>query len=603
MAARTTTQAGSFTAGATWVGGVAPSSGDTVTINHAVTWTPGAGSFTLGTGTGTAVTIGSSGSLSITPTGSFTLTLAGTWSGTNTTAYELVADSTTATLAIVFDATAATGGFQILTAGAYDVSSVPRGWNLIGNATKRISVSSLPSDGSKNSYFGPTGQNGGGVVRATYVDFLRIGDATNAAFAPNWGSGRTWSVPITNCTFTSCGQYTLSVDSSYTSAYSFTDCVWTSSAVNESTSWVTRISSQTSTGSITFTRCVFDKMVKHSYMALVSYSGCYFNNGWAGSHVATQWTGMDNCFIRQTSNSLILCGSLTNSFIMYDAPAYSNPEFMTNSSALTGSFTLNWTGNAFYFNGSDYTGGLLFAAAASATGVVNIKNNLALANAAGYNSGNLITSNGTVTPGFGIYVEHNTVFISRQNGAEIGHLYGGSVENPPRYKSYKSNLFIGGVDNSFKMSNVDSNSLTDIINPTDADYNGSYGITPTYAALAATYTNQGRGYAAKWSATPGAHDVDGQNPNFVNGSATLTTWGVTQGGTTEADALTIIKAAPATKVAALLAYLASAFAPTNSAFKGTAHDGGDIGAFSVVSGTVPYGNTSAMTGGFSALGF
>lgn len=597
MAAKTTTQAGPFTTGSTWVGGVAPSSGDTVTINHAVTWTPGAGSFMLGTGTGTAVTIGSAGSLALTPTGAFTLTLAGTWSGTNTTAYELVASATSATLAIVFDATAAGAGFQILTAGAYDTGSTPRGWNLVGNATRRISVSSLPSDGTKNSYFGPTAQNGGGVVQAAYVDFTRIGDATNSMFAPNWGNSRSWNLSLSNCTFTSCGQYTVSVDSSYSSTFAFTDCTWASSVTNGSTSFPVSLSSLT-TGAVTFTRCVWDQAIKLTNVKNVSWPNCYFNNGWAGTAVTIPWTSMTGCFIRQTTDDLICPGSVTDSFLFYDLPAGSNPHWLSLPASIAAGSTIDWSRNAIYFNGTDAAGNIYLTACSTAV-THNIKNNLALPNAGGSMSGALVTSNNAVGAGFQLNIEHNTLFVKGQHGLEIGHGYT-TVESPSRYASVRSNLFIGG-GTGYKAYNVDGTTSQDLLTPSLTDYNAGYQTVATSGV--ANFVNEGRGYAGKFSSTPGVHDVDGQNPNFVNGSASLTTWAVTQGGSTEADALTYIKAAPATKVPALLAYLAAAYSPTNTALKATAHDGGDIGAFSVtVLGTVPY-QSNLMSGNFSSMGF
>ena len=159
------------------------------------------------------------------------------------------------------------------------------------------------------------------------------------------------------------------------------------------------------------------------------------------------------------------------------------------------------------------------------------------------------------------------------------------MESPNRYTSIKSNIFIGGTT-GYKVLNVDSSTTLDLVPPANLDYNASYQIKTTSGVSG--FTNEGKGYCSKWSATPGTHDVDGVNPAFVNSSASFANWAISQGSSNtgtaaEADGVTYIKADLNTKIAALLAYFAAAYAPTAAAFKGTAHDGGDIGAYAWVS--------------------
>ena len=582
MAARTTTQAGDFAADATW-GGTKPTNGDTITVNHAVTWAPAAGStFALGTGTGTAITIGTSGTLTITGAGAFTLNLTGGIDDQNTTTQGIVVNATNGAVAINVDATADTAGFQLLTGNAYDgfganVTNL-RGLKLNGNATYRITLTSLPSNGTKNSYFPVTTRSGGGVVNASYTDFVRIGDGTNSAFAPNFINTRSFPMAFDNCTFTSCGQFLLSPDDGYASAISFTDCTWITPVTDQATTYPLNMNSQV-TGSVTFTRCIWPVQIKFSTVTGVTWTNCYFHNAWAGTHTATAWNDMNGCFVRQTFDSAITPGPVTNCFLYWDNPSGVNPHWLTNSTSYTGG-TIAWSGNVAYFNGSDANGNIFTVSGSGITPTYNIVNNLALPNAAGAASGVLVTSASTVSNGFAINVNHNTAFVKDQYGLEIGHYYT-TVETPSRFPSVKSNLFIGGTT-GYKVDNPDNTTTQDLISPTAADYNGSYQIKLTSGA--SNNLNEGRGYAARWSATPGTHDVDGQNPNFVNGSASLANWAISQGSTNtgvtaEADAITYIKAALGTKMTALKSYFAAAYAPTNTAYHGTAHDGTDIGAF------------------------
>lgn len=584
MALRSTAQAGPLTTGATWSGGVAPSSGDTLSISHAVTWDPSAGSsFQIGTGTGVALTFGSAGSLTITPAGAFTLTFAGSTAGGNTSGYELTVNATNGPVTINVDATGAGAGFAMIAGGNYSVTNAG-GWNLNGNATYGITVASLPSDASKNSYFTNGGTGGGGNVQASYVTFRRVGVAsTTSAFAPTLDN-RLRSLTWTNVTLDACGEITLSGDANYTGTISFTRVVSTNTATNGTSKYPLNASFGAN-GTRSFTRCVWDKTVKFGHLRGCSFSACYFHNGWSGADVVSTWVGMDGCFIRQTFDSLYTSGSVTNSFLYWDNPNGNNPHFLGGTSNPAGAVTFNWNDNVAYYNGTDANGNVFTPpSTTNAALTYNINGNLILPNRAGTNTGALVTSYGPVAPGFSLSVNHNTVFVAGQHGLEIGHLYT-SVETPNRYASVKSNLFLGG-GTGYKAYNVDSTAIADFMLPANVDYNGSHRIKTTSGVSA--FTNEGKGYASKWSVLPGAHDVDGQDPAFVDPTASLATWAVSRGSTAgtalaqEADALTYIQANPAL-TASLNSWIQARFAPTNPAFKGAAHDGGDIGAFAYLS--------------------
>jgi hypothetical protein len=78
-------------------------------------------------------------------------------------------------------------------------------------------------------------------------------------------------------------------------------------------------------------------------------------------------------------------------------------------------------------------------------------------------------------------------------------------------------MWAAGPGGSLKMNTI-SNSLatnTDPCDPAACDYNAGYNLAATQPGCT-NCTNQGRGYAAKFSATPGAHDIDGQDPRFVD---------------------------------------------------------------------------------------
>jgi hypothetical protein len=91
----------------------------------------------------------------------------------------------------------------------------------------------------------------------------------------------------------------------------------------------------------------------------------------------------------------------------------------------------------------------------------------------------------------------------------------------------KSNIMWAPTSGTFlKLATQDTttNQTQDVCTTSSAtvsncDYNAGYQSAATKlcpSAVPGNCTNQGRGYAGKWSYTPGAHDVDGTNPGFVD---------------------------------------------------------------------------------------
>lgn len=579
MAAKTTSGAGSFTDGTKWGGGVAPVSGaDTLTINHAMTWAPSAGSaFTIGTGTGVALTFGSAGSLTITGLGAFDLTLAGSTAGGKVSSRELVVNATNGAVTINLDATGAGAGFNMLVGNTYDGGTGSPtwnrgGWDLNGNATYGITVQSLPSDGTKNSNF-TGGTNGGwGHIDADYVTFRRIGTSSAAAFAPSMdtrNNNHTWN----NVTLDACGQITHSGNGSYTATLSYTDVKSTNTATNGTTSWPLSYG-MSAAGTRTFTRCVFDKKIKINTPLGFNGDACYFHNGWEGTNSTSVGGTLNNSFVRQTFDSVITSFNINNTFMYWDNPAGSNPHWISVNGSATGAVNYTYNGNIYYYNGNDAAGNVITTSSSNTTMTITANNSIVLRNAAGVSSGVLMTSNGSVGNGFSITCNHNTMYVSGIYGLEIGHLYSvGDTTN--RYVAVKSNLFLGGTT-GYKCLDIDAVLITDIIPPANANYNGSYQIKAT--AGTAGFTNEGKGYAGKWSVTPGANDIDGQDPQFVDPNVSLSAWDLSLGGAgTDTAAAARIQANPAL-AASLVSYIRAGYAPRNAIYKNAGHDGVTIGA-------------------------
>lgn len=146
----------------------------------------------------------------------------------------------------------------------------------------------------------------------------------------------------------------------------------------------------------------------------------------------------------------------------------------------------------------------------------------------------------------------------------------------------------------------------DVITGANLDYNGKYNV----ATGAGNTINGSAGQSLdgyqnlKITASPGAHDVTG-DPQFVDKTRNLATWGqITQGADgTVAGALAKIAANPALIYSAsdgttLIPWVRAGFTPTNTAYRGTAHDAGDIGAVTMARGATHPGANGRTGDGY-----
>jgi hypothetical protein len=212
---------------------------------------------------------------------------------------------------------------------------------------------------------------------------------------------------------------------------------------------------------------------------------------------------------------------------------------------------------------------------------------------------------------------HNTFMI--QNNAlaagpsQTNYFGEGGIAPAGSVDTFKSNLgwnpntatpsFLWSVSNSHRAT-MTPNAL----DPTGADYNACYGcnLVPTYSTTGyngftsmtnstncggGTCTQTGTVYDVPLTGTvPGVHDVVNVDPQFVDARRNSKRWvelrnSMTAETATQDDVVAYLRTGPGTfasKISDVITWVKGGFAPQNPAYKGMAHDGGDIGAVPVL---------------------
>jgi hypothetical protein len=123
------------------------------------------------------------------------------------------------------------------------------------------------------------------------------------------------------------------------------------------------------------------------------------------------------------------------------------------------------------------------------------------------------TTNDLHTYNHNVHVTTGDGVAGHRNGAiqyETGTAWAGAIA------SYRYNVIWGSTATpNYKLLSAGCVTITqDVGAPANLNYNVGWNITPT--ATCADATNQGKGYIGKFSVTPGANDIDDENPQMVD---------------------------------------------------------------------------------------
>jgi hypothetical protein len=434
----------------------------------------------------------------------------------------------------------------------------------------------------------------GGLVTATYADFTDLGTTTTVGvqtnvYASNIGYSNS-DASITNCTFTRCSYtfagigYTDTWDGSLTFQYCkfFSSKTLTLGGIGGACASFAFIVAPTS-GTRLIDSCSFDAMVPHGALIDCTISNCSFAGGvsfGSGSTWSSDSFFNTNLVIQGTSGSgTSIFGGIENCYVAAN-PA-DNPHFLISAVTAT---LLNCIFEDYGGPPATTPGKALLTSAPSGAITITLQNCITLpvypsGGGAGIEILNLFGASTDPNNYTTINVLHCTVCDS------LGGHYGENGNTGAgQIALYKANFFWNsGSINSVSYKLMDSGhpatgGTSNVVSPTNADYNGSYNLHTGASTFSGnTYTYAGNGYQANFTATPGAHDLTDQNPNFVDITRNLAAWGGTAAGgstATVAGALATIAANPALigqATTGLLAWVRAGFRPTNSALQAASY--------------------------------
>lgn len=570
MAAITSTANGNWSATGTWVGGVVPTDGDTVTIAHNVAVDT---NITIGnspTSTGKVITVNTTKTLTF--NAGVAVACKGGILQKGSAIIQMEAGS-----GIEFDSSASAA--PSTTRYTWEVgdshNAKPR-IQINGTAEARCYIRSKAgsayawiNDGTADQFLQA------GLIQGQYVTITRMGDADTKS----WRMSPTGDsiVSLKHARLDTCGRIGGLFNWGADATVEFDDINMTGSVDSENICFKTENATSIGAGTRIFKNFSADLKVQFFTWGGIQTENNYFHRSIENT-VDQEWGSFKYNFVRFSPGfgEFNISGDTLDNIYFYDDPDQYNPHFI---SALESGEDQTIDGDIFDMNclqeDDPQEGDCIQIGEPGDACTVTIQNVIIPKGPSNRTVGTLFTAAGNADTT--IIAIHNTVHTGSQ-GAAVGETYSGF---PGMVDTFKSNIFWdedGGQGK--KLYDAASSTVSDLVAAADADYNCGWNL------IAGT---NGKGYSGLEfsSGSPGDHDLN-VNPNFVNKDADLSTWDASLGGPgTDAHAMQELQKIglatynTAFSAQAFTAYMRAAFTPTNPALKNAAHDGGDIGAVPV----------------------
>ncbi len=601
MSAITSAVNGNWSSGGTWVGGIAPVAGDTVTIaaGHVIHFDSGASPLVIGSDPGTggtaAIIIGSVA---------------------QTTATQLILDAGTSLtlrgdLNVVGQNTNP-GAVSSLTlnAGASLVMGPPSAGHYLINLTQAAQlffngtsgshcvVKTDKTRGGTNSYM-PTGtitspNYGGGIITATYTDLTNFGTTSIRGLVTvltNSFSAPAGNINISNCTFTGCSFGMLDeLSSGWTGAYTFSSNIMAGS-ISTTDYWTSACYGNSFNGSTAASKTVSNSSFDLS-VVVDGGTGYTFgpNNVFAGGLVFSQSsTWVDDSHF---SSNFVVC-SATGGGATLGVPTKPvssiNGCYVATLVQFPAQFVVVSPGNTVtgcifdiaHATGAGFTNGIVIP---SGSGIVTAKLNLALqgptAGATNRCVGSIWIPNSVA--GSIVVAEHNLQLGQLGQGMLA---VGDATAAAGQIASCRANIIWAGAAAQKVLAINEAGANTNTLDlVTVAGHNGYFhnttGTVKTSAGGVSTGSvplYDGIEVTAVGSPLSGGNTQVGlgdfsADPMFVDSTRNLATWGGTATGggvATAAAAIATLQANPllVTKPGVgLIPWVLAGYVPTNSAY-------------------------------------
>lgn len=575
-AAITSAQTGNWSATSTWTGGVVPGNGDTVTLNHAVIADT---SLTVGTSpnstTTYVTTINSPGSLTI-ATG---------------TVFSMRGNMLLNNGGVIIGA-GATFAFDSSQPGAVSYRVAINNYYQTNNKFTANGTSTNHSIITSNTLNGYFELNGYLAMQfdLNYTDISNLGSSTTPAMIGSLVSVTAPRFLFNNVTVSNSGPIKVTITAG-DSNVRILDSVFDSSLGSYALD--VHSAGANTTGTREIKRNYFDKLYGNP-AGQGSGTGITFTHNLFANSVgflgSTLWAQFENnVIVKPIQNSINFSSALMKDVFLVTTFQGSNPQgFFPSGSAInqeidglicqatrTATVDIECIGAAGSATSTTKTvrNSLVLRASDPITGLPNT-----------LSSGALYV--GVINSGAKYEYYHNTYpgDATSSISSAIWLNHPGFNVATDTISVFKSNLMWDTVTNRAQHTYFSQSPVNyDIMTPSGTSHNAASMFAPS------TFPGStGTPYGIPMTSTPGSNDVNGQDPSFVDITRNFEGFATVYGQPrSTSSTITVLRADLANRIPELLAWVRAGFAPTNIALKAVAHDGGDIGAVSVIDTTVP----------------